>query len=802
MAAARLLEAIRARAATRGMTLTDLARAARVQPGNLRRMLASNAGSPRLGSVMRLLGPLHCRIAPADARTAAELAVFLEDLRRRNGLGWEQFLESSGLHADKVAASFASSPEKLPLDLVMRLAAALHVELEIVDDEAPTSSMVKRPTTRPARAPRSPASRKAHSAAASSPKTSDEPPADGPLPPPQATDVAKPATASSPVPSGLPPLRPPRLGRYRDAPPTCAASHPPPVPWIPPGKPHALESAVLASISSEHWSDGFAFVWGMLRTGVELPTRFLDRLGTMTAAAFQRSPGPRDLALETPGPPEPPAGCFDALDAGPLVHFWRASQDPDYRPTDTMISYDELGMLAFHLSLDKETGVRLQLSPRGHSHRIIEIIHLPRSGPPEPQLSQDVALEIGIEGQRRSFEHVRAGPVFGELVVGERVYLVAAISNLLALIEVRADVARVIWGGRAENLPEVVLETEAEVASPSEGEVDQATPSASEATLPEVAARLHFHELTARLEAEARARGAAEAALDAAQSDRISAQRDRLALEAALTAERAAREEDQRARLGAEHELAAAREALGASQRAAAGLQAEYDAQLEMARQLFGETSTVLSRMNETREQAITAAREAWQARDILVARIHELQHERDNASAAEAEVRQNYVQILLELDSERQRRLEAEAFVDAVAVQLDALESELAAIRGTAPPRERAQRAVTERLVEAQAELSELRQTQVDRAVAAPGSTAARTSPIHPAAQGASDKLGDAFDLFGQAPLKAPANPSPDRRGQLLSPVPASRTIGRNERCPCGSGKKYKVCCWRRAGG
>lgn len=515
-----LLEAIRARAATRGMTLTDLARAASVQPGNLRRMFASNAGSPRLGSVMRLLGPLHCYIAPAGARTAAELAMFLDDRRRRTGLGWEQFLEGSGLHADKIAANFAASPEKLPLDLVMRLAAALHVELELVDDGEPTSNTVKRPTAKPARASRSRAPR---SAAASPPKKSEDPSA---LPPPHPTAAAKPATASSPTPSGLPPLRPPRLGRYRDAPPTPSASRPPPVPLVPSGNPHALEGAVLASLSSEHWSDGFAFLWGMLRTGVELPARFLDRLGTMTAAALRRTPGPRDLDREPSGPPEPPAGCFDALDAEPLVRFWRGSRAPGYRSTDTAVSYDELGMLAFHLSLDRRTGVRLRLSPRGQTHRIVDVIHLPRSGPPEPQLSQEVALEINIGDQRRSFDHVRAGPVFGELAVGERVYLVAAISHLLALIEVRADVARVIWGGRAEKLPEVVLETEAEVAPPSEREVDQATPSARDDTLAEGAAQLHLHEVMARLEAETRARVAAEAALDAARSDRLSEQRD------------------------------------------------------------------------------------------------------------------------------------------------------------------------------------------------------------------------------------------------------------------------------------
>ena len=38
----------------------------------------------------------------------------------------------------------------------------------------------------------------------------------------------------------------------------------------------------------------------------------------------------------------------------------------------------------------------------------------------------------------------------------------------------------------------------------------------------------------------------------------------------------------------------------------------------------------------------------------------------------------------------------------------------------------------------------------------------------------------------------------SPDTEGADKKPVVADKKIGRNEPCPCGSGKKYKNCCGR----
>ena len=123
MAKLKLLTAIRAQVAERGITLTDLARAAGVQPGNLRRMLSSTAATPRLGSVMRLLLPLHCRVAPAGARTAAELAAYLDEQRRRQKLDWDQLLDQMGAGAEKI---------NLPTIKLEKIAGDARVEILVV----------------------------------------------------------------------------------------------------------------------------------------------------------------------------------------------------------------------------------------------------------------------------------------------------------------------------------------------------------------------------------------------------------------------------------------------------------------------------------------------------------------------------------------------------------------------------------------------------------------------------------------------------------------------------------------------
>jgi hypothetical protein len=152
------------------------------------------------------------------------------------------------------------------------------------------------------------------------------------------------------------------------------------------------------------------------------------------ASATNREPSPEQDPKQDPGPPP---GCFDALDAMPLAQVWLASKEPDYRPRHAWLNYDQHGVIASNVALDDETATRVRLSPQGSPHRLIQIVHAPRNGPRTAE-NHDIALTIKVDGEPRPLTHVRAGPVFGELIVGERVYLVAAISSLLAVIEVQA----------------------------------------------------------------------------------------------------------------------------------------------------------------------------------------------------------------------------------------------------------------------------------------------------------------------------------------------------------------------------
>ncbi|MBK9921634.1 MAG: SEC-C domain-containing protein [Elusimicrobia bacterium] len=59
---------------------------------------------------------------------------------------------------------------------------------------------------------------------------------------------------------------------------------------------------------------------------------------------------------------------------------------------------------------------------------------------------------------------------------------------------------------------------------------------------------------------------------------------------------------------------------------------------------------------------------------------------------------------------------------------------------------------------------------------------------------------------ITGAAPRPAPAaplirtaqaaRPAGDRPGAAVAELPDVKKIGRNDACPCGSGKKYKKCC------
>lgn len=705
------------------MTLADLARAAEMQPGNLRRMLMSTTTSPRLGSVMRLLPPLHCQVGPGGSRTADELVALLDTERQRQERTWEQLLAPIGLDIRKTSASL-SRPDRLSLDVVTRLAEALHIDLELVDD--PTSSPPgKRPGRRstaqeagptasgprPAAAPAVPVrSAPEHEAGTTSAPRSTSTaaanrraPDDGvsPLPPasPLQGASARPRSGLS-----LPPLRPPRLGRYQTAPPAAVPSHSPST-WTPPVPSYALEVAILArlaEVTSEDWSDGFTVAVQTFASGLSLPVRFIEKLGRTTFDALQRFRRKPEDGI----PPDltPPPGCFDALDATPLLRVWQASRQPGYRPPDIWFNYDHLGVVAHSVALDGETVVQLRLAPQGSPHRLTAIVHLPQGGPATMHMDSEVAMTIKIGGEPHHFTHICAGPVFGELVVGARTYLVAAISSLLAVVEVHADTARVIWGGRAAALPALNIE-----------------PPMPESDLPAAAGLAHPVERPEHPDADARAR--------------------------ALTAE----------------------------------LDADKNQECQEAL--------------EQRQAAEERAAKAEAVRDTGVAEqavLEELGH----------------VNELLAVET--QRANDAGQLATALAARLEALEAELVAAGHVEAQRDAAEHErarLAEQLLAVGSELAELRKAQADDAAHFTSLLAENRIPeaitffarrVLGAPVDDADQAFDALERQSGPEQQEPATlalPSPP----LTVSQPASPTqtkIGRNEPCPCGSGKKYKRCC------
>lgn len=60
-------------------------------------------------------------------------------------------------------------------------------------------------------------------------------------------------------------------------------------------------------------------------------------------------------------------------------------------------------------------------------------------------------------------------------------------------------------------------------------------------------------------------------------------------------------------------------------------------------------------------------------------------------------------------------------------------------------------------------------------------------------------ETIDQALDALAQTARPAP--PTPTSPAPVIAdqapPSPARTRVGRNEPCPCGSGKKYKRCCW-----
>jgi hypothetical protein len=855
MAELKLLAAIRARVAERGMTLTDLARATGVQPGNLRRMFASTAASPRLGSVMRLLPPLHGHIAPADARTAAELAAYLDDQRRHQNLDWEQLHDQLGAGADKIAASFLSDPEKLSLSIVMRLADALHVELSLVGDEA--QNIREEPTKRrPPASPRRPAPRS---------RTVHPAPPSSPLAPPASPPVRE---VAPPTPPSIGPLRPPRLGRYRDATPTPQPVRSPPASWTPrePPSPVAADALVprLAEISSDQWGDVYAFTWGVLTRGASLPLRFIDGLGRMTEGFMARLRGSPES--KPPALPDPPDGWYDTLDPALLVRPWLASRQPDYRPTDILQTYDEHGIRVGHLALDRTTMVAIRLAQHGDPHRLIDLVHLPRDGEAKSWLHTVVPLAVRLGDERHLFRHVKAGPVFGELAAGEHIYLLAAVSSLLVIVEVHGERTRIVWGGRAEKLPKAVLEppsspriddpaviiaelerrltqTEALLAAEHQARADDRrsdTPDAPGQTVDQFASTLHFvAELQTQLSAQAQECLATEQKrlLTEARLKKVVQSRDNLAAElAALRSGAATRPEDPAVADASLGRRLAEVEALLAAERQAR----EEDRRRHETGQTPQQVENTLRFITELQARLSAQAQERLEAEDkrliaedkrvIAEARLKQVANARDELAAELDALRSSPFSHRTQTE---QPPTDNDALVDAEHRARHAVDDAARLAQQLAVSQAQEQ-TIRDALAVTHQELEDVRRAQADEMSKIRELIAAKRFPeavMHSLARSLGESNSEAvFAHFPRpddstAPPETSADNAPSNtkipaeaahpvavfphrgRRNIVSVAPptdypahhaaqAIRKPGRNEACSCGSGKKYKKCC------
>jgi hypothetical protein len=549
--------------------------------------------------------------------------------------------------------------------------------------------------------------------------------------------------------------------------------------------------ARLASLSSENWSEGFAGAWSMLVTGAELPVRFIEGLGAWTASAFQRFHPPPPAQ---PPPPEPPDGCFDALDPSPLVRNWLEGRQADGNdPTKTRLVYDNLGVKAFHAALDGETVAAVRLGAKGSPHRLVHLVHVPRNGDSKAWLQTEVRLAIKIGGELHDFVHVHAGPVFGEIIIRERAYLLAAISSLLAIVEVRTDGAHVVWGGRPARLSEIDLEMPPQIVPQPDTTIEAATSTKDD------------EGLAARLEEETRRRVEAEAAL-------------------------ASRDDDRRALQTTTKKLAATTSALEAAEQALNAVQSELklhsqastnaQQQVQMVRAAANQLMEALLSRNKAHDQAIeqreaaeARATEAEQARDALDAELDDLRrqlHDRVDTSA------EALAQARSQLEAERQRRSNAESLAAARGQKIEAQKTELANLRQIATlEARRAEPAESDRLAEVQKELDDLRQAQAADAAHIRELIEADRFPevlsfFVSRILGVPVKDGDhALALLEEKHPLVSARPALTAAEHPLTPEPLLPTanapvtnpsrakIGRNEPCPCGSGKKYKRCCW-----
>ena len=441
MAARSWLDEIQARVAARGMSTAELARAAGMKPGNLRRLLKSSPESPRLGTMMRLLEPLGYRIAPAGARTAAELAAYLDGLRQQRGLDWATVCEGSRV-AVKVAERLSTSPEELSFGAVLELARRLDVALTLAAEDAAPSPAQEPPRRSASSRTRGPA--RPPPLADSMPSPSSEP----------ATSTSAPAPATlpnhEPAPASPWRLRPPRLGRYRDAPIAPTRERPPPLSYVPPAPSYALEHSMLGKLADftvDDWSSAYTELFHTIAGAAKAPVKLITDMARATEQWFGKLRRPR----ADPEPESAPDNVFAGADPTPLVQAWMRAKTPDGGAEVAQTRHDEYGRAhKIHLALDPKFGVVIRLGQGEAPHILARQFFCARPGMATEVSDLGVPLVIRVGDAQCRFTHVDASPVFAELTMADRVLLLAAVSWAIVLVQIDAAGARVLWGGRPE----------------------------------------------------------------------------------------------------------------------------------------------------------------------------------------------------------------------------------------------------------------------------------------------------------------------------------------------------------------
>ena len=350
----------------------------------------------------------------------------------------------------RIAERFVAAPEAMSVGAVFELAHRLDVELTLVADDAASS-----PAHEPAEPP------KARGRARRAPRVA-------PAPEPEVAPSSTPSRAVSLSPESSSAscwrLRPPRLGRYRDAPVEAVRERPPPIVYVPPPPSYALERAVLdklADLTADDWSSAytelFQFVAGAARTPVKL-IRGMARATEQWFGKFRRPEAPEARANSAPDahPDGTPDHAFVGADPAPLVQAWMRSKTPDGDTEVAHTRHDELGRAhKVHLALDSRFGVVVRLGQGETPHVFARLFLFERPGAATLISEPEVPLILRVGDVQRRFAHADAGPVFAELAQAGCVFLLAAISWTIVLVKVDSGGARVLWGGRPEEFVEM-----------------------------------------------------------------------------------------------------------------------------------------------------------------------------------------------------------------------------------------------------------------------------------------------------------------------------------------------------------